>query len=62
MQKTKALEMLGGITATAEAIGASYQAIWKWPETLSPRLSDRVHAAVARQEKRKARKSKANAA
>ena len=49
MQKTKAIELLGGtISAAAEAIGVSYQAIDKWPEELPDRIADRVVAAIAR--------------
>ncbi len=49
MQKTKAIEMLGGtIAAAAEAIGVSYQAVDKWPDELPDRIADRVVAAVAR--------------
>ena len=49
MQKTQAIEQLGGnITAAAKAIGISYQAVNKWPEVLSPRVADRVEAAVSR--------------
>ena len=49
MRKSKALELLGGTTATAaEAIGISYQAVEKWPDPLPPRIADRVQAAIAR--------------
>lgn len=49
MQKTKAIELLGGTTtAAAEAIGISYQAVDKWPDELPPRIEDRVIAALAR--------------
>lgn len=41
--------MLGGtITAAADAIGVSYQAVDKWPDELPDRIADRVVAAVAR--------------
>lgn len=56
MQKTKAIEMLGGVTAAAKAIGVSYQAVSKWPEVLTDRISDRVHAALARLSQAKQRK------
>lgn len=43
------LKLLGGsISAAAEAIGISYQAIDKWPEELPQRIQDRVIAAIAR--------------
>ncbi len=49
MQKTKAIELLGGTTtAAAEAIGITYQAVDKWPDELPPRIEDRVIAAIAR--------------
>lgn len=50
MRKDKALELLGGTTASAaKAIGMTYQAVYKWPDELPPRIADRVLAAVARQ-------------
>jgi hypothetical protein len=49
MRKTEAIELLGGTTsAAAEALGVEYQAVAKWPEELSPRVADRVIAALAR--------------
>lgn len=49
MQKTKAIELLGGTVAeAARVIGVSYQAVEKWPDTLPPRIADRVVAAIAR--------------
>lgn len=49
MDKTKAIELLGGtVTAAAQAIGVSYQAVDKWPDVLPPRIVDRVQAALAR--------------
>lgn len=49
MLKTKAIEMLGGsVSAAAEAIGVSYQAVDKWPDELPPRIADRVQAALWR--------------
>jgi molybdenum-dependent DNA-binding transcriptional regulator ModE len=49
MFKQKAIELLGGsITAAAEAIGITYQAVNKWPEQLPPRIEDRVMAAISR--------------
>lgn len=49
MRKSKALELLGGSTASAaEAIGISFQAVEKWPDPLPPRIADRVQAAIAR--------------
>lgn len=49
MRKVKAIELLGGTTASAaREIGVSYQAIDKWPEELPPRIADRVLAVLAR--------------
>lgn len=49
MQKTKAIELLGGSVAkAAEAIGINSQAISQWPELLPRRLEDRVIAACVR--------------
>lgn len=48
MQKSKAIELLGGtVAAAAQRIGISYQAVEKWPDPLPPRIADRVIAAVA---------------
>jgi hypothetical protein len=49
MQKSKAIELLGGnTTAAAKAIGISYQAVNQWPDVLPPRIADRVAAALLR--------------
>lgn len=49
MLKTEAIELLGGtISAAADAIGVSYQAVDKWPDVLPSRISDRVQAALWR--------------
>lgn len=49
MQKTKAIELLGGtVVLAADAIGISYQAVDKWPDDLPDRISDRVLAVLAR--------------
>ena len=49
MLKTQAIELLGGSTASAAAaIGISYQAVDKWPDTLPSRIEDRVLAACVR--------------
>lgn len=51
MDKAKAIDALGGtISLAAEAIGISYQAVEKWPDTLPDRIADRVIAAIARKE------------
>ena len=50
MQKTQAINMLGGTTAAAaHRMGISYQAVDKWPPTLPSRIADRVLGVVARQ-------------
>lgn len=49
MQKSKAIELLGGtVAAAASAIGVSYQAVDKWPDVLPDRIADRVLAVQAR--------------
>lgn len=49
MLKAQAIELLGGtVTAAADAIGVSYQAVVKWPDVLPPRIADRVQAALWR--------------
>jgi len=53
MEKTTAIELLGGMAAAAKAIGISYQAVNKWPEVLPKRIADRVQAALWRMEQHK---------
>lgn len=49
MQKSKAIELLGGtVAAAANAIGVTYQAVDKWPDILPDRIADRVLAVQAR--------------
>jgi transcriptional repressor of cell division inhibition gene dicB len=49
MTKNEAIALLGGtISAAAEAIGVTYQAINKWPDVLPQRIADRVQAALWR--------------
>jgi hypothetical protein len=49
MKKSEAIELLGGSPATvAEAIGVTPQAVSNWPAQLSPRIADRVQAALWR--------------
>ena len=49
MQKQTAIELLGGtVKLAALAIGVTYQAVNKWPEKLTPRVADRVEAAISR--------------
>lgn len=54
MRKDEAIQLLGGSVArAAESIGVSYQAVNKWPEVLTPRIEDRVYAALWRMQRRK---------
>lgn len=49
MLKVEAIKLLGGsVSAAADAVGVSYQAIGKWPEVLPARIADRVQAALWR--------------
>jgi hypothetical protein len=49
MRKATAIDLLGGtVTAAAEAIGVTYQAVVKWPDPLPARIEDRVLAVMAR--------------
>jgi hypothetical protein len=49
MDKKDAIGLLGGsIQGAADAIGITYQAVKKWPDTLTPRVADRVQAALGR--------------
>ncbi|MDD0814266.1 hypothetical protein PSQ39_06450 [Curvibacter sp. HBC28] len=50
MKKIEAIELLGGTMAdAARAIGISHQSVQKWPDVLSNRIRDRVHAVLYRQ-------------
>jgi hypothetical protein len=50
VKKSKAIKLLGGgsVSAAAQAMGVSYQAIDKWPENLPRRIADRVLGAYVR--------------
>ncbi len=49
MRKEYAIQLLGGsVASAAKALNITYQAVSKWPEVLSPAVSDRVVAAVAK--------------
>lgn len=48
MRKDQAVALFGGVAATADAVGISYQAVGLWPEVLPPRIADRVIAALVR--------------
>lgn len=49
MEKSRAIEKLGGsVPAAAKALGISYQSVRQWPDTLTPKIADRVFAAFVR--------------
>ncbi len=48
MEKKTALDLFGGIAATARAVGVTPAAVSQWPEQLPDRLRDRVQAALWR--------------
>ena len=59
MEKLKAIELLGGTPSiAARAIGITPQAVNDWPEVLTPRIADRVQAALVRIREAKKRKAK----
>lgn len=51
MRKEQALELFGGISATADAVGVTYQAVSQWPDVLPARIVDRLIASFVRQGK-----------
>ena len=52
MKKDEAIRLLGGTPAkAAEAVGVMVQAVYQWKDPLTPIVSDRVQAALARMEK-----------
>lgn len=48
MEKSRAIEHFGSVLSLAQAIGIQHQAVYDWPDTLPPRIADRVLAAVVR--------------
>ena len=49
MDKKHAIKLLGGgVSAAAEAVGVSYQAVCNWPDQLPARIADRVQAVLYR--------------
>jgi len=49
MEKQTAINLLGGsIRSASEAVGVTYKAVHKWPDPLTPRIADRVAAALVR--------------
>ena len=49
MTKQEAIRLFGTGTKLARAIGVTPQAIYQWPDELTPVLNDRVMAAMMRQ-------------
>ncbi len=49
MTKQEAIKLFGTATKLARAIGICPQAVYQWPEVLTPLLNDRVMAAMMRQ-------------
>ena len=48
MKKREALQLFGGVRATARAVGVAAGSVSKWRDPLSPRVRDRVLAALLR--------------
>ena len=50
MKKKEAIALLGNgkMSEAAKAIGISYNGIYKWPDELTAKIEDRVHAAMLR--------------
>ena len=48
-QKQAAIDLFGGVTNTARAVGVGSAAISNWPNILPPRILDRVIAACVRE-------------
>jgi len=64
MHKSKAIELLGGTAAKAQAAMGykTVHAIYMWPEVLSPSIADRVIGASTRLKKPAKPKAKAKKA
>ena len=48
MTKQEAIKLFGTATKLARAIGICPQAVYQWPDILTPLLNDRVMAAMMR--------------
>ena len=48
MNKRQAIAFFGNARKTARAVGVSDAAVSRWPDVLSPKISDRVIAAMVR--------------
>jgi hypothetical protein len=54
MNKAEAIRLLGGtVSAAAEAVGVTSQAVGQWPDLLPKRIADRVEAALWRREQQR---------
>jgi hypothetical protein len=54
MKKATAIKLLGGnVTSAAKEVRVTYHAVYKWPDDLTPRIVDRVEAALARKAREK---------
>lgn len=58
MKKDEAIRLLGGTPAkAAEAVGVYVQAVYQWKDPLTPIVSDRVQAALARKREKESKDS-----
>lgn len=48
MKKQQAIQLFGGVVATAQAVGVTQPAVSRWSATLAPRIVDRIIAALVR--------------
>ena len=59
MTKDEAIALLGGTTTAAgRALGITHSAVSQWADPLPPRVLDRIHAYLYRQQMAKKRKAK----
>lgn len=49
MDKAKAIQFFGGVSATARALDISRQAVRKWRDPLTEKVQGRIMLALARQ-------------
>lgn len=52
MNKQQMISEFDSVKELAELIGVTVQAIYMWPETLSPRIAQRVQWALMKKKKR----------
>jgi hypothetical protein len=55
MDKSEALRLLGGTAEAAREIGVTAQAIGQWPDPLTPKIADRIQAALWRKSQGRSR-------